>query len=138
MDHWLVAIDKDRSKRTFPEKVEANKPEAAVDRCTHPGTGQPSPCIVPTSGTPRLGAGQPLVDDIAKCQLKPLKRLDYFPALFTNNQWRQLRRAFPQGVCDYTKPGVNQRRTVPWLTYRSGPGGRPLGPAPVSQILRRR
>jgi Tannase-like family of unknown function (DUF6351) len=136
MDQWLDAIDQDRSARTFPGKVAANKPDAAVDRCTHPGTGQPGPCIVPDSGTPRLGAGQPLVDDVAKCQLKPLRRADYSPASFTDDQWSQLRRAFPTGVCDYTKAGVNQRRTVPWLTYRTGPGGQPLGPAPVSQILR--
>ena len=70
MDRWLAAIDRDRSTRSVAEKVAANKPGDAVDRCTLPGTGQPGPCIVPASGTPRLGAGQPLVDDIAKCQLK--------------------------------------------------------------------
>ena len=138
MDRWLTAIDRDRSSRTFSEKVAANKPGAAVDRCTLPGTGQPGPCIVPASGTPRLGAGQPLVDDIAKCQLKRLQRIDYFPVLFTRDQWSQLRQTFPRGVCNYTKSGVNQRPTVPWLTYRSGPGGRPLGREPISHRLRRR
>jgi len=47
-------------------------------------------------------------------------------------QWSQLQQAFPTGVCDYTKPGVNQQATVPWMTYKNGPGGQPLGNAPQS------
>jgi len=74
-----------------------------------------------------LGAGEPLTDDTAKCQLKVMNRTDYFPNLFTDAQWSQLQQAFPTGVCDYTKPGVNQQATVPWMTYRNGPGGQPLG-----------
>ena len=27
--------------------------------------------------------------------------------------------AFPAGVCDYTRPGVNQQPTVPWLTSQT-------------------
>jgi hypothetical protein len=52
----------------------------------------------------------------------------------------QLKRAFPSGVCDFSKPGVDQQPTVPWQTYqhRNGKvifGGRPLGPAPVSRQM---
>jgi hypothetical protein len=79
-----------------------------------------------------LGAGQPLTNDTAKCQLKAMNRTDYFPNLFTDAQWSQLQQAFPTGVCDYTKTGVNQQATVPWMTYKNGPGGQPLGPPPVS------
>ena len=39
---------------------------------------------------------------------------------------------FPTGVCDWTKPGVEQVRADPWTTFADGPGGRPLGEPPVS------
>lgn len=137
MNTWLDRIHRDRSRRSQAEKVAVHKPSAAVDRCTVTGTGQPGPCLVPESGTPRLGAGQPLVDDVAKCQLKPLHRLDFFPVLFTDGQWDDLQDAFPAGVCDYQKPAVRQRPTIAWLTYRDGPRGRPLGAPPVSRPVHR-
>src|SRR2546426_5412628 len=79
-----------------------------------------------------MGAGEPLTDDVLKCQLQPMDPTAYFPVLFSDAQWAQLQAAFPGGVCDYTKPGVNQQPTVPWLTYANGPAGETLGPAPVS------
>jgi hypothetical protein len=42
-----------------------------------------------------------------KCQLKPLNRSDY-QVQFNAEEWTQLGAAFPTGVCDYSKPGVNQ------------------------------
>ena len=132
MDRWLSAIEADASDRPLAEKVVANKPADAVDRCTVPGTGVAGPCVIPQSGSPRIGAGEPLTDDTAKCQLKAMNRTDYFPNLFTDAQWSQLQQAFPTGVCDYTKAGVNQQATVPWMTYENGPGGQPLGDPPVS------
>ena len=137
MDAWLAAIDKDHSGRTLARKVAANKPDAATDRCTVPGTGFPSPCVIPASGSPRLGAGQPLANDVAKCRLRQLDRLEYFPVHFTDSEWRQLRRAFPLGVCDYSEPARHRQPTVRWLTYRSGPYGDPLGPQPISRPLPR-
>ena len=45
---------------------------------------------------------------------------------------------FPDGVCDFSKPGVDQRRTIPWQTYRDDRaggavvyGGKALRPAPA-------
>jgi hypothetical protein len=137
MDAWLGAIDKDHSHRALAAKVAANKPKAAIDRCTVPATGLPGPCVIPASGNPRLGAGQPLANDMAKCRLQPLKRLEYFPVRFTNPEWRQLRKAFPRGVCDYARPGRFQQPTTRWLTYRSGPNGDPLGRQPMSHPLHR-
>src|SRR5437899_7931629 len=60
-----------------------------------------------------MGAGEPLTDDVLKCQLQPMDPTAYFPVLFSDAQWAQLQAAFPGGVCDYTKPGVNQQPTVP-------------------------
>jgi hypothetical protein len=52
-------------------------------------------------------AGAPLADDITKCQLKPINPRDY-KATFTPDELQRLRSVFPGGVCDYSKPGVNQ------------------------------
>jgi hypothetical protein len=73
---------------------------------------------------------------VLKCQLKPLNPADY-PVTFTPAQWQELQQAFPLGVCDYSRPGVDQQPTVPWLTYQDAAGhviygGRPMGSAPTS------
>jgi hypothetical protein len=135
MDRWLSAIEADSSDQPLADKVVYDKPADAVDRCTVTGTGIAGPCVIPQSGSPRLGAGEPLTDDTAKCQLKAMNRTEYFPNLFTDAQWSQLQQAFPTGVCDYTKAGVNQQATLPWMTYMNGPGGQPLGNAPLSQAF---
>ena len=77
-----------------------------------------------------------MTDDVLKCQLKPLRRDDY-PVTFTDAQWAALQKAFPTGVCDYSKPGVDQHGATAWLTYQNAEGavvygGKPLGPAPGS------
>jgi hypothetical protein len=83
-------------------------------------------------GTPRIAAGGPLTNDVVKCALKPLSRGDY-PVAFTDAQWATLTATFPTGVCDYSRPGVEQRPPkARWLTFADGPGGRALGPAPAA------
>jgi hypothetical protein len=74
-------------------------------------------------------------NDILKCQLKPLRR-DAYTATFTDTEWATMTHTFPGGVCDWSKPGVGQANTVPWLTFADGPGGKPLGAAPLSKALR--
>jgi hypothetical protein len=86
-----------------------------------------------------MAAGMPLADDTLQCQLKPLRKDDY-PVTFTAAQWQALQEAFPTGVSDYSRPGVDQHGTTPWLTYQDDHcrviyGGRPLGPAPRSTPL---
>jgi hypothetical protein len=132
MDRWLAAIDTDGSSQPYDSKVVADKPGDAVDRCTVAADLQ-SACFAPPSGSPRMGAGEPLTDDYAKCQLKPLSRAAYLPARFTDDEWAALRAAFPAGVCDYAKPAVEWQTTVPWLTYESGPGGQPMGAGPEAK-----
>jgi hypothetical protein len=79
---------------------------------------------------------QTLANDVVKCRLKPLRRSDYLPILFADEQWAQLQEAFPTGACDWTKPGVDQQGAVAWQTYQHGPGGEPLGDPPVSEAPR--
>jgi hypothetical protein len=55
--------------------------------------------------------------------------------VFTDAQWATLEKAFPTGVCDWSRPGVEQQATIPWQTYQDRRGrviygGRSLGRAP--------
>ncbi len=86
-------------------------------------------------------AGGDAYNDTVKCRLKPLRREDYAGTTFTDDQWEQLRRAFPAGVCDWSRPGVGKQRNLSWLTYQDARGrviygGRPMAPAPHSVALR--
>jgi hypothetical protein len=93
---------------------------------------------VNVEGTPRTVAGDAITTDANKCQLKPLSRSDYSGIKFTSAEWARLRHTFSSGVCNYSKPGVDQQPTVPWLTYQNPHGkviygGKPLGNPPVSR-----
>ena len=141
MDRWLQAIEADTSSLPLSAKIVKDKPAAAIDTCWIGGVKVTDWSACQTSfphfGTPREGAGEGITNDVMKCQLKPLDPADY-TVKFTSAQWTALQQAFPNGVCDWSKPGVGQQpkgqqqAAVPWLTFMNGPGGQPLGPAPVS------
>lgn len=102
------------------------------------GLGPVSDLVKTDFATPRIVAGDNNYSDNAKCHLKPLRRTDDYGAFgLTDAQWARLEAAFPEGVCDYSKPGVGFTRTVPWLTYQNADGsvvygGTPMGRAPRS------
>jgi hypothetical protein len=141
IDRWLAAIEADGSSRSLPAKVVADKPADLADACFNGegvkvSNGLCPPGVVPVYGTPRTVAGDAITTDANKCQLKPLRRSDYLLP-FTDSQWATLVATFPTGVCDFSKRGVDQRPTIPWLTYQDAQGnviygGRPLGSAPVA------
>src|SRR3954470_5889808 len=151
MDSWLSRIEADRSSAPLAEKVIRDKPADATDKCF---VGPGSAAIAQPGGTPmtevsdpaeckmlypsyldtRTAADAPMTDDIIQCRLKPLNLKDY-NATFTDAAVAQLRSAFPDGVCDYSKPGLGQQPSEPWQTFADGPGGRALGPAPRSQAI---
>ncbi len=142
MDAWLTAIEADTSTLSYVAKVKKHKPAAAHDLCTN-GNGQEitdrAACAAanPYYAEPRMMAGEPFTGDVLKCQLKPLVRADYKQTIpFTDAEWATMQKTFATGVCDYTKPGVGQQMTVPWLDYSKGPGGVPLGAAPVAKAIR--
>jgi hypothetical protein len=146
MNQWLGTIAKDKRKLSLAKKIIRDKPAGLGDACWN-GTGVklsnglcPSG-VVPVYGTPRTVAGDPITTDANKCQLEPLSRSSYAPIEFTDAEWSELQGVFPQGVCNFSKPGVDQGPTIPWLTYQTASGkviygGRPLGPAPVSTPIR--
>jgi hypothetical protein len=120
MSQWLDALAKDKSAAPAIDKVVRARPAAAVDGCfTADGTKVDEPLslnargrcaeLYPPHGTPRLSAGAPLADDILKCQLKSIDAKDYTVTL-SATEMQQLRDIFKGGVCDYSKPGVNQQK----------------------------
>jgi hypothetical protein len=146
MDRWLTAIANDHSKRSLPQKVIQDKPSDITDECWS-GTGtllSHSLCpagVVNVEQTPRMVAGDSITTDDNKCQLKPLSRSGYGSVTFTDTEWAALQKAFPTGVCDFSKPGVDQQPTIPWMTYQNAKGqvvygGKPMGPPPTSTEFR--
>lgn len=140
MDKWLSRIESDKSSTPLRLKVIRNKPAEAVDAC---GIGSylvsdTSTCKVafPYYSNPRIAAGGPFANNVLKCRTKPLDRSDYRVS-FNDAQWRRLKTAFPTGVCDWNRSGIGQQPVVPWLTYKGGPGGKPLGSPPQTRLVPR-
>lgn len=135
MDQWLTAIHSDTRSIPKTQKVIEDKPSRATDSCWILGqqiTDQAAcRAAFPYFADPRLAAGGPLANNILLCRLKPLDPAGYAVA-FTPAQWAELQQAFPTGVCDYSKPGVAQQPSTPWMSFAGGPGGQPLGPPPAS------
>ncbi len=149
MDTWLSNLLTSAPKASLNDvrtqaQVVAAKPADAVDLCYLTGDNTFSTKIfdqavcdadarLPKHSSPHQVAGGPLTENILKCQLKPLVFSDYTGITFTAGQQTRLTAAFPTGVCDWSKPGVGQQDSVSPQTYTAGPGGQPLGPAPVSK-----
>ena len=150
MDKWLSAVESDKRQLSLEEKVAQDRPPEAHDKCSNvegielvsvPGVGPvcQAPLAQTRFSTPRVISGESIATDKQKCQLKPLRRSDYYPVQFTEEEWAQLEKALPSGVCDFSKPGVSQVGAVPWQTYQNDSsggaviyGGKPLGPGPAN------
>jgi hypothetical protein len=146
MDRWLAAVEADASGASLAAKVIANRPADIQDRCSQipgveqvalPGVGAVCELdqVQTRYGTPRTVAGEAISTDQNKCALRPLRRTDYYPVEFSDEQWARLEAAFPTGVCDWSEPGVSQQGAIPWLTYEDTYGGEPLGAPPVSETV---
>ncbi len=139
MDAWLMAINEVPGDRPLAEQVVAAKPPALVDHCwdrrseslikidetqTFDGGGLCNQ-LYPAFPTARHVAGASLVNNIVKCELKPI-RLDDYAVTFTEDERAQLERIFVDGVCDWREPGpyagVYQGT---WLSF---------GPSPVNRV----
>ncbi|NKF22886.1 hypothetical protein G7Y82_11200 [Solimonas sp. C16B3] len=138
MDAWLSAVEQDSNSLTLAQKIIADKPADLSDECWS-GAGQKlsdqlcGELVVPVFGTPRTVAGDAISTDTNKCQLKPLNRDDdYGAAGFTDDQWAQMEALFPDGVCDYSLPGVSQQDTIAWLHYADSSGTVIYGGTPLA------
>lgn len=140
MDQWLSAIETDKSAKSHYSKVIADKPAAAKDGCFLSEVAVPQTlcnAVTAKQTLARMVAGMPMTADVLKCSLKPLSRARHAAEgiVFTNAQWAAMQTTFPQGVCDYSKPGVGQTPPIgSWLSYSSG-AGKLLPPPPSSITL---
>ena len=142
MDEWLTDIALDTTTADPAAQVVRAKPEALVDSCwSEDGLQTAAPqvfdtqrlydntagrcnTLYPIHAGPRMIAGGPLTNDVLKCQLKSLDRADY-DVDFNDAEWARLVQIFPDGVCDWSRPGVGQElRTRTWLSF---------GPSPVNR-----
>jgi hypothetical protein len=140
MNEWLDKLSADpanlaldRSSLEYLNRVIAAKPATAKDACwdsvgtkfEEAATLDPAAqCnkLYPIYANPRIAAGGSRAGDVLKCQLKPLTTADYKVAL-TAPELARLNAIFPTGVCDWSKPGVNQ--SLPdgaWLSFGQTPG----------------
>jgi hypothetical protein len=136
MDRWLAAVEADHSGASRARKIVEDRPADVKDKCLVKICTR---YVATRYGTPRQAAGASEINDIVKCRRKPLDRAAY-GVTFADAQWARLEHAFPNGICDWTKPGVGQQENVPWLTYQDADGhvvygGQPMAPAPRSVPL---
>jgi Tannase-like family of unknown function (DUF6351) len=121
LDRWITDIKADkRHYRSEVDKVVRNKPADLQEGCN---TRDVSPFFIvqeqvrdpatsceglyPSHSFPREVAGANIAADIVKCRTHKPRPRDYAVA-FTPAQWARLETAFPDGVCDWDKRGVNQ------------------------------
>ena len=132
MDQWLTAVAKDESGDAPVAKLRRARPADLVDACwtreelpqkiVERLAYQAGRCdeIFPSYSSPRGVAGAPIAGDIIKCQLKPIDPADYTVS-FTPDEMARLERIFPEGVCDWSKPGAGQQPLAgTWLNFDGG------------------
>lgn len=127
-DEWQRNIAADSAPGSYAQKVVRNRPASLKNQCwddagvthDHPfDTSDPGLCNTqfPVHDDPRIAAGGPTAGDILKCLLKPVRLSDYNVS-FSTAEWARLQAIFPQGVCDWSKPGVEQRPLKDaWLAF---------------------
>jgi hypothetical protein len=122
MDQWLDRIAADKSAGPVQQKIARNKPEELVDACWGPNEEKITDrkrCdeLYPPFQDPRLVAGEPMIGQTQKCALKPLDPKDYRQS-FTDAQFARLKKTFPLGVCDFSRPGVGEVAvTRTWISF---------------------
>jgi len=143
---WLDNIAADPAPAST-DKVVRNKPALATDTCwdkggnriAEPASINPADTcntIYPRFSTLRLETGEPLVQDIMKCHLKPIDPADYPAGAFSDPaDLARLNAIFPAGVCDWTQPSAGQvpATAIQWSTFSGSAGFVPLGDPPVSR-----
>jgi hypothetical protein len=68
-------------------------------------------------GDVRTAAGAPLRNDVLSCRLQPTDPSAY-DVTFSKAERARLREVFPDGVCDWSKPGVGQVPKIgTWIDY---------------------
>jgi hypothetical protein len=136
-EDWMNAYKSDDSDAPQIEKVLRAKPGNGVEGCwTTTGSFIAEPLVFSSDPVSQCSslfpvysntvkeAGGPLAGDILKCQLKPIDPGDY-QVQFTPAEVARLHAVFPEGVCNWSEPGVAQTGVIPYAS---------LGPSPVNRI----
>ena len=127
MDDWLTAVARDASTDPRHVKVVRAKPLDLTDSCfdlegrriVEAQTIAGGRCneLYPTHAPPRVVAGGPMSSDVLKCRLKPIAMGEY-PVSLTRAQRLRLQNIFPEGVCDWSRPGMGQAAPAgPWQSF---------------------
>jgi hypothetical protein len=114
---WLDAITADPEPLSHA-KIARLRPADVTDAywdaqaVKHPATANwdpttPMNTLMPFHTDPLIQAGGPKTGDVLKCRLKAIDFRAY-KAAFSAEQQARMRSIFPEGVCDYSKPGVGQ------------------------------
>jgi hypothetical protein len=131
LDTWLTAMLAEPQDDPLV-LLESTRPEAAIDNCITPDDeffsgldlyDNPGPCTdpYPISSGPRIVAGAPSSEHIVKCTLQSVAsavEAGIYAAELSAEQRARLESIFPEGVCNYSVPGVGEaplRGT--WLRY---------------------
>jgi hypothetical protein len=133
LTQWVDAVKADPSDVLDAIKVVRHKPAQAKDGCWSSPTqfiaepqrfgSQPdSQCnaLFPSFAFPRFVAGGPLKANVYKCHLKPVDASDY-TVRFTPQEMEQLQAIFPNGVCDWSRRGIEYQRVVTWPSFGPSP-----------------
>jgi hypothetical protein len=125
MTQWLDAIAADPAPLNT-DKVVKHKPAKATDAYWQAdGTMTPEKAgwdnstgfgqAYPVHSEPRIEAGAPVTNDVMKCQLKPID-FSAYAVKFSSSQQSRMKKIFPGGVCDWSKPSVGYSKIV--ATYQ--------------------
>lgn len=141
MDQWLANIHADLSNVSMLEKIVNAKPANLQNDCfaangerivddpqfdrqsLFDNSAGPCNSLYPPHAGLRLVAGGPLANDVLKCQLKDIDYEEYAVS-FNAEEKARLEAIFPDGVCDWDRPGVHQQSNQTWLSF---------GPSPVNR-----
>jgi hypothetical protein len=130
LDRWITAINEDASGDPQIVKVVRNRPVDLQEGCNSRDASptfiaqaqvrDPSTAceqLYPSASFPREVAGAAVAADVVKCRLKPIDWNDYEVA-FTEEEQARLAAIFPDGVCDWSKPGVEQQGLAgTWISF---------------------
>ena len=125
MDRWLTALPGSPGLDEIVQAKPADLREGCMTRDADPAfvaerldRNPASTCerLFPSASFPREVAGEDIAADIIKCHVTAPDRGDYPP--LTDGQWQRLQKIFPTGVCDWSRPGVEQQDPVgTWLHF---------------------
>jgi hypothetical protein len=128
LDEWLTAARDAGGSGSRAERLARSRPASMVNRCVV-SDGQAlsgdeiydaeNACTAeyPIAADARRVAGAPLRDDVLKCRTMPLEA-SYFDRTVTGEQLAVLAPVFPDGVCDWSQPGVGHMPlSGTWLSF---------------------